>query len=368
MKKTSQIITTVLFAGMIGLFGILHVALPDGAISETERRALASFPTFSAQSVFDGTFMKNLESYLPDQFPLRETFRTVKAVFEKASGRLDTGDVYEFDGHLAKLDYVLNENSVTKAGAKLEKIRNIFPAANAYLSVIPQKDYYIHTTTYPRLDTNHLISLLNENTPSYEKIDITGTLTLDSYYKTDSHWRQEWIFDTAELLMRCMGIPADVIDQGIYTQHEITDFYGVYTGQSALPVNSESILYHTSAGINSSTVTCVGAECDSIYTLSKLDDEKSVDMYDIFLGGAVPLVTIENADASTDRTLILVRDSFGSSIAPLFVDSYAKIYVVDLRYIASPVLTQFISADENTDLLVLLSTGILNQSEMLKVQ
>lgn len=368
MKKTSQIITTVLFTGMICLFGILHVAMPDGTISETERRALASFPKLSVQSVFDGTFMKNLESYLPDQFPLRETFRSVKAAFEKASGRLDTGDVYEFDGHLAKLDYVLNENSVTKAGAKLEKIRNIFPLANAYLSVIPQKDYYIHTTVYPTLDTDRIISLLGENTPSYEYIDITDTLILDSYYKTDSHWRQEWIFDTAECLMNCMGIPTDVIDQSIYTQHEITDFRGVYTGQSALPVDSESIFYHTSPGIDSAIVSCVGAECDSIYTLAKLEDEKSVDMYDIFLGGAVPLVTIENPDASTERELILVRDSFGSSIAPLFADSYSKIYVVDLRYIASPVLTQFISAGENTDLLVLLSTGILNQSEMLKVQ
>lgn len=365
MKKTSQIITTVLFAGMIGLFGVLHVALPDGAISETERRALASFPTFSAQSVFDGTFMKNLESYLPDQFPMRETFRTVKALFEKASGRLDTGDVYEFDGQLSKLDYVLNENSVIKAGTKLEKIRDIFPDANAYLAVIPQKDYYIHTTIYPTLDTDRLIALLDENTPSYEKIDITHELMLHSYYKTDSHWRLEWIFDTAETLLENMGMS---FDGSIYTQHEITDFYGVYAGQSALPVESESIFYHTSAGIDSASVSCVGAECDSIYTLGKLTDEKSVDMYDIFLGGAVPLVTIENPNASSERTLILVRDSFGSSIAPLFVDSYAKIYVVDLRYIASPVLTQFISADENTDLLVLLSTGILNQSEMLKVQ
>ena len=151
------------------------------------------------------------------------------------------------------------------------------------------------------------------------------------------------------------------------TNDKLKQFKGVYAGQSALPVEAETMYYLTSESINNAVVTYIGADIEenTVYTLSKAD---GVDMYDIFLGGAVPLVTIENPNAASDRELILVRDSFGSSIAPLFVDSYAKIYVVDLRYIASPVLTQFIQADENTDLLVLLSTGILNQSEMLKVQ
>ncbi len=365
MKKTIEILTTVLFVGFIGLFGILHIVLPDTALSESERRALAQVPDISVSSVLDGVFMQNLEKYLPDQFPLREQFRTVKAYFELASGRLDSSDIYRVDGHLTKLDYTLNENSVVKAGNKLEKIQKLFPQANAYLSVIPQKDWYMDSSAYPKLDVDRLVEVLTDNTPSYTYVDITPTLTLDSYYKTDSHWRQELIGDTVNKLTDSMGLS---VTTPAYKTNEITGFNGVYVGQAALPVDSESIFYLTSEGTENAKVTCIGAECDAVYTLGKLTDEKSLDMYDVFLGGPVPLVTIENANAQTDRTLILVRDSFGSSLAPLMVDYYETIHVVDLRYIASMVLPNFIEADENTDLLVLLSTGVLGNSEMLKVQ
>ncbi len=365
MKKTIEILTTVLFTAFIGLFGILHVVLPDATLSESERRALAKLPDISVSSVLDGVFMQNLEKYLPDQFPLREQFRTVKAYFELASGRLDTSDIYTHDGHLTKLDYLLNENSVVKAGNKLEKIYALFPDATPYLSVIPQKDWYMDSSTYPKLDVDRLTEILTENAPSYSYVDITGTLTLDSYYKTDSHWRQELIGDTVSTLTDAMGLNVTVPS---YTVNEITGFNGVYVGQAALPVDSESIYYLTNDATENAKVTCVGAECDAVYTLGKLSDEKSLDMYDVFLGGPVPLVTIENPNAQTDRALILVRDSFGSSLAPLMVDYYETIHVVDLRYIASQVLPGFVQADENTDLLVLLSTGVLGNSEMLKVQ
>lgn len=365
MKKTSEILTILLFTALIAVFGVLHILLPDTILSQSERRTMAQFPDVSVNAVLDGGFMQNLEKYLPDQFPLREGFRTVKAFFEKASGRLDSSDIYEEKGHLTKLDYVLSENSVRKAGSKMEKIRALFPEANAYISVIPQKDYYMQDSAHPKLDVDFLCTLLAENTPSFTQIDILDTLSLDSYYKTDSHWRQELIADTVSELTDSMGLAVTVPD---YRKNEITDFRGVYAGQSALPVESESIFYLTNETLENVTVTCVGAECDSIYTLGKLEDENSVDMYDIFLGGAVPLVTIANNDAQTDRTLILVRDSFGSSLAPLLVDYYEMIYVVDLRYIASIVLPQFVEAGENTDLLVLLSTGVINSSDMLKVQ
>lgn len=365
MKKTHEILLTVLFTAMLAVFGILHAALPDTQLSQSERRTLAQFPQFSANAVLDGTFMQNLEKYLPDQFPMRETFRSIKAFFEKASGRLDSSDIYEVDGYLTKLDYVLNENSVTKAGAKMEKIRAMFPEADAYMAVIPPKDYYMDDTAHPKLDVGRLTEVLTANAPSFTQIAVTDTLMLDSYYKTDSHWRQELIGDTVSRLTSSMGLDVTV---PAYETNEITGFKGVYVGQSALPVESESIFYLTNDALENAAVTCIGAECDSIYTLGKLNDEKSLDMYDIFLGGAVPLVTVENADAQTDRTLILIRDSFGSSLAPLMVDYYERICVVDLRYIASMVLPQFVEAGGNTDLLVLLSTGVLNNSEMLKVQ
>jgi len=58
---------------------------------------------------------------------------------------------------------------------------------------------------------------------------------------------------------------------------------------------------------------------------------------------------------------VLFRDSFGSSIAPLFLENYSKITLVDLRYISKDVLENYIEFDKQ-DVLFLYSTLVLNQN------
>jgi hypothetical protein len=89
------------------------------------------------------------------------------------------------------------------------------------------------------------------------------------------------------------------------------------------------------------------------------------DPYDVFLSGSVSLLTIENPKSATDRELVIFRDSFGSSLAPLLVESYAKVTLVDIRYLQSERLGQFLQFDDQ-DVLFLYSTLVLNNSETLK--
>jgi hypothetical protein len=87
--------------------------------------------------------------------------------------------------------------------------------------------------------------------------------------------------------------------------------------------------------------------------------------YDIFLSGATPLTTIKNPANSSGRRLIMFRDSYGSSIAPLFIEAYSEIVLVDLRYMSSSLLPQFVNF-ENAEVLFLLSDSIVNNSNLLK--
>lgn len=365
LRKVCSALTVILFASVILIFGTLHVILPDSDVSSSERRHLASFPSLTSDTVISGVFMENLEKYLPDQFPLREMFRTIKANFEKLTGRLDSNDIYSSGDYLTSLDYELNLNSVIKAGGKLERVRSILNEdGNAYIAVIPHKGYYMDDGVHPTLDFNLLCETLYENTPNFTPIDITDTLTLESYYKTDSHWRQDMLFPTVRRLIGEMGIETDSASD--YTPHELDGFYGVYAGQSALGCNSETIVYLTSEILDSAEVTYIAADKAGIYDRDAIDG-KTVDMYDVFLGGAVPVVELENTLAENGRELIVIRDSFGSSITPLMLEYYAKITAIDLRYISSEFLTQFVDSD-NADILVLLSPGVIGQSEMMKVE
>ena len=97
------------------------------------------------------------------------------------------------------------------------------------------------------------------------------------------------------------------------------------------------------------------------------DYEKAAgeDPYAFFLSGSLSLITMENPSATTEKELILFRDSYGSSIAPFFLEIYQKVTLIDIRYLSSANLKQFVTFD-NQDVLFLYSTLIINHSETLK--
>ena len=66
------------------------------------------------------------------------------------------------------------------------------------------------------------------------------------------------------------------------------------------------------------------------------------------------------------KELVIFRDSFASSLAPLLLDGYKKITLIDLRYLDSDLLNEYISFS-NQDILFLYNTTIINNSNVLKI-
>ena len=102
---------------VVGTVGLLTAVLSlcswlgkDAAFSESERRALAQKPELSAESVFSGSFMTDFEVYTADQFPQRETFRTMHSLLRLGVFRQsDTDGLYMQDGYLAQMQDPLAE-------------------------------------------------------------------------------------------------------------------------------------------------------------------------------------------------------------------------------------------------------------------
>ena len=140
-------------------------------------------------------------------------------------------------------------------------------------------------------------------------------------------------------------------------------FYGVYYGQAALPMQPDTMYLMESKLLDECRVYDYEAgETTAVYDMTKLS---SKDLYDVYLSGARSLLTIENPNAATGRELIVFRDSFGSSMVPLLVNDYAKVTLVDLRYIRSDYLGQFLDF-HGQDVLFLYSTLLLNNSAAIK--
>lgn len=364
-KNIKNILTVVLSSAFVlGLF-LWGVFKPDDKESLSERRALALFPKISKESIVSGSFMEEYEAYTLDQFPLRDGFRRVKALTSLyVLGQRDNNGIYVKDGYASKLEYPLDRDSVKYATSRFQFVYDKYLTGkdiNVYLSVIPDKNHFMASKNgYMTLDYKGLISDTKKQMSYAKYIDITGLLELSDYYRTDTHWRQEKIGDVAKHLAADMG----VLLQGEYTANRVDKpFYGVYCGQSALPLAPDDLYYLN----NNLLAECkvYDFETDSYITVYDLEKTGGQDPYEMFLSGPKSLLTIENPNASTIKELIIFRDSFGSSIAPLLAEGYSKITLVDIRYISPNVLDRFIEFNDQ-DVLFLYSTLILNNSVTIK--
>ena len=364
-EKTKNITLVVMIVLFIYGFSLWSILKPTGAESVSERRPLATFPAVNGESILSGTFMTDFEKYTLDQFPLRDRFRTLKASTTfYILGQKDNNGIYIKDGHASKLEYPLNAESIEYAAARFQFVYDRYMAdkdMKVYLSVIPDKNYFMaQENGYPAINYENFISHLKDNMEFAEYIDIVPLLKLSDYYYTDTHWRQEEIKDVARYLVSEMG--TSLSDEYIINQID-TPFYGVYYGQSALPLPADTLYYLDSPTLSDCKV--YDYETNAYIPVYDLEKTTENDPYEMFLSGSKSLITIENSNADTDKELIIFRDSFGSSIAPLLAGGYAKITLVDIRYISPNVLDRFITF-ENQDVLFLYSVSVLNNSITIK--
>lgn len=364
MKKHKNLICIILVGALFSVMAVGVWLSPAKDFSYSERRKLAQLPEISLSAITSGSFISKFESYTQDQFPLRDSFRTLKAMsVYYGFGQLDNNDIYIKDGYAAKLEYPLNEASVSNAAERFEYIYSNYlegKCKNIYLSVIPDKSYYLaQDSVYLSMDYDKLFSLIRGGMDYAEYIDITSTLDITDYYKTDTHWRQEKLIETADKLADKMGVELT----GEYTVNTLDNpFYGVYYGQSALPLQAETVYYLTNSTLDECIVT--NHEDGTVGGIYNMEKAYGKDPYELFLSGSLSLVTIENPNAASERELIIFRDSFGSSIAPLLAEGYSKITLVDIRYLRSDYLDKFIDFN-GQDVLFLYSTLVLNNSETL---
>ena len=370
MKRVTLIILTVIVLGSAGAL----ILCPKQAYSASERRRLAQVPKLSADSLLDGSYTGGLETYLLDHFPLREVYRGLKANFAvTVLQQKENNGIYIADGHASKLEYPLNEAGVERAVQMVRSLKETyFPENRVFYTVIPDKNYFLaEKNGYPHMDYDKLFALLSDGLEGEaDYIGIADALTIDSYYRTDAHWRQECIGGVVQCLFDGLGCENAVFDIGHYELYKIENFNGVYRGQAALPFPAEEIIYLTNETTDNAEV--YDAESDSmkaVYQTQLLSDEKSLDAYDIYLGGARAVLTIKNVHAGSEgadmRRLIVFRDSFGSSLAPLLLEQYDEVVLVDLRYISASLIERYVDF-EGADILFAYNTLIWNNASILK--
>lgn len=353
MKRKNYVTVCLIAAFFLGI-SVWNAFGEKADYSESERRVLAKFPELTAGSVLSGKFSAEFEEYAVDAFPMRDAWRRVKAYVKTGVfAQKDNNGIYQAEGHLSKLEYPMNEKMLDHAIEVFSNVKEAYlKDKKVYFAIIPDKNRYMaEANDYLSLDYDAFTEYMKQGMDFAKYIEIADLLSSADYYKTDTHWRQEKLSDVAERIAKEMGAE---LTQDYNVEKLGVPFNGVYVGQSALVCKSDTISYLTNDVLER-------VEVEGAKAVYDMDRAKGKDAYEMFLSGNQPIITMRDPKNVEGKRLILFRDSFGSSIAPLLMSGYSEIVLVDLRYVSSDMLGGYVDF-ENADVLFLYSTLMLNNS------
>src|ERR1051325_3479455 len=120
-KRFVSYLKLIVFTIALTGFGLLSFILPKKKVSDVEKRELAAFPPFSMQALRSGNYMKDIDMYFADNFPMRDGF--VQAAFWMRDNR-------GFHNDDIKLYVDANANGTTAADTSNAVKKDSIPLAD----------------------------------------------------------------------------------------------------------------------------------------------------------------------------------------------------------------------------------------------
>lgn len=360
MKKMSDWIQIILFLCFIGGLALAFLLKPDRDFSPVENRNLASLPAFSANALFSGAFAEAYETYVADQFPLRDGWTALKAWAEERSGKRENNGVYLCG------DTLIERFELADGGRQfLSNLRAVDRFAGqvdvpVYLALIPTAaEIWRDRLPFgaPGCDQAALLEGLETQAIQADMLSALSAHADEAvFYRTDHHWTSLGACYGASALREAMGKPPVSPDQ--WTPQTVSSsFLGtLYSSSGVRRITPDSIeIYVPEDGVTVTSYENGQSRPGALYDREKLLQK---DQYAMFLGGNQPLAVIRTG-AKGDR-LLMIRDSYADSEVPFLLDAFSEIHLVDLRYYRQD-LKQYM--EENDIDLVAISYGLKNFAE-----
>lgn len=360
-------------------------------MTEEEKKA------YSAELAKEGkdlVLADEIGEYFADQFPFRDELRVLKAVCEIGMLKLENNDIlFTFDGSLVKKDTVsgqtqnedgtyrdrdhndacatidknvyyisVMENFLGKTDIKFQSAvagRSIDVRKNSLPSVFPYGDthadgywdaYANAVKEYNIKGTVHLRDMLSEKVDAGEYV----------YYKTDHHWTTLGAYYAYCSIMEGYGIeplPLESFEREVFSD----EFLGTtYASAGAALGGKDTIEFFRFEGDTDYTMTIPsGSEITVIDGFYNYKYQNVMDKYSAFLGhdnmkdngGNNPITLLEKKTGEEREKLILIKDSFGHSLAP-FLAYHFDLIILDMRYYNGD-MSEYLSDGSVTHMLVL---------------
>lgn len=370
-SKKAQIAMIALFLVFTLTLSGLFFVLPKTKFSAAENRYLADAPTVSVDNFLSGQLTQELEGdnggYIPDYFPFRSFFVGVNSYWNLA-----TGSTYSNNYYFSKDGYIIEKPYSTGGLQKNLSVINRFAASFDEVMIMPVPSVgEMMASKLPDIhfeykDAEVFDYIYDNKADNIKVIDIRESLGdcvvsgEQVYYKTDHHWTSLGAYVAYGYYCEQMGLEYTPMDE--FTVSSYPGFYGsTYSGSGYFLNSSDTVeIWESDNSKDSLRVTIeeggASSEFDSPFFMENLEEK---DMYTVYLDGIQPTVVIENENAKTDKTLLIVKDSFAQCAAPFFAETYQKVIMVDLRGNKTPI-SDLAKAEGVDDVLILYGVSALS--------
>ena len=341
MSKRYCIFLSALFCAFLAVFLVAGAVSPDQSFSQLENRTLQQLPTPTVETVLNGKFMSDFETYTTDQFPGRDAWVDLKARTEKAMGKQENNSVY-----FCKEDTLITRFDTPDAQNVANNLSYVDQFAQkagvpVYFSLIPGAAE-IWSDRLPEGAPNaSQKAVIDQAASTLKNALVYDTYSVmdahsdeDIYYRTDHHWTSLGAYCGYTALMDALGMEAVPLSN--YTKTTVSDsFYGtIFSSSGVRWVRPDCIDTYVPADgitVTSHTYDNKGNPVEEERPLYDTSFLSVKDKYSMFLGGNQPLAVVRTPHTDAPK-LLIVRDSYTDSLVPFLTAHFSEIHLVDPRY------------------------------------
>lgn len=351
LHKKIMIVIFALFLSALPILTLVYLSPEESPFSENENRYLTKFPTLSFNTYKNKKFMDGFDNWISDRFIGREQWIVLKNKSDKAIGKTEIGGVFIENNMMMEAwesyDREVYEKNLNAINNFSDKHKNI----PMFFMLVPnaQEIYRNNIPAFAPIENQkNFIDDFYSALRGFEgTVDVYSGLKGKSedsyiYYRTDHHWTSYGAFLAYQAAAPVLGYESYPYS-AFEIEHASHDFRGTLFSKTLdFEVTPDIIDYYTLAKgepkvkvsvydkFDNSTGKIKYKEYDSLYFREFLDVK---DKYSSFLGQNSPLVTIENPSAKSEKSLLVIKDSYAHSLVPFLSKEYQKVTMIDLRYI-----------------------------------
>ncbi len=384
--RKTQIVLLALCGALLLALGLALCLLPQQQFSPEENRTLTTAPSFSFNTLFDGSLTRQLADFCADQFPLRSAFVRLKAGTELLLGKQENnGILLGSDGYLiTKQEYTTDDRLVLEQNVRaVRRFEQVMEHARIpfTFAVVP-RSLDVNTQKLPSLydptNTDAVWSWLQDAcTQENTTADIlTAPLHQSAengeavWYRTDHHWTAQGAYHAYVALGDLLGYEPYAA-QDFEPTVVCEDFLGTTYASSGMRwIPAENItLWRFDGDEALQTDIIEGGESRTIQGLYDFTALETHDKYRVFLGGTNAVIRVSDPTRQQLPTLLLLKDSFSQSLAPFLARHY-QLLLIDPRTFMVPSGQSFYDCvlDQHPDqILLLYGIDTLCESTSLKI-